>query len=328
MIALPMVPALQSVSGPAAGGPPATLQPAGPAAASIAHLSVVMTVVAAIVFGIVMVLLIWPFVRRRTAGSDAPPVDERKWEFRWIVIGGGLIPMLILAGVFALSLLVMRDERQPDTPYEVDVVGHQWWWEVRYSGAGVVTANEIHIPVGRAVRIHLASADVIHSFWVPQLQGKTDAITGQLNETWLKADRAGVYRGECAEFCGLQHAKMAFVVVADLPADYDTWLASQQAPAALPTDSSAALGQRVFLAQSCSFCHAIRGTAAGARVGPDLTHLASRRTLASGTLDNTRGNLAAWIENPDRLKPGTTMPPVPLDGASLGALLAYLETLR
>ena len=320
---------LQSLTRGASGGRPSTLHTAGPAAASIARLGVGMIVAAAIVFVVVMLLLVWPLVRNHAPDDVLPPViDERRWEFRWIVMGGAAVPMLILAGVFAFSLGVMRDEAQPTSPYEIEVVGHQWWWEVRYPNDSIVTANEIHIPVGRPVRIHLSSTDVIHSFWVPQLQGKTDAITGQVNETWLQAGRVGVYRGECAEFCGLQHAHMSFVVVADSPADYDVWIANQKRPAVASSDSSALAGQKVFLSQSCGFCHTVRGTPAAARVGPDLTHVGSRRTLAAGTIDNSRGNLAAWIENPDRLKPGTKMPPVPLDGPTLGALVAYLETLR
>lgn len=288
-----------------------------------------MIIAAGIVFMVVMVLLIWPLIRGGDTNEDAPRViDERRWEFRWIVVGGAIVPMLILTGVFAFSLGIMRTSEVPSSPYEIEVVGHQWWWEAGYPANGFVTANEIHIPVGRPVRIHLRSDDVIHSFWVPQLQGKTDAITGQVNETWLQASRPGVYRGECAEFCGLQHAHMSFVVIAESQGDYEAWIATQMRAAAVPTDSSALIGQKVFLSQSCSYCHAVRGTPAGAHVGPDLTHVASRRTLAAGTLDNTRGNLAAWIENPDRLKPGTKMPPVPLDGATLQALVAYLETLR
>ena len=329
MMSMPMFLLLQALSRHAGGGAPSTLHPGGPAAASVARLSIVLIVVATIVFVIVMGLLLWPLLRRNDRLDEGPRlIDERKWEFRWIVLGGAVVPMVILASVFVFSLVVMRAEEQPSTPYDVEVIGHQWWWEVRYPTDGFTTANEIHIPVGRPVRIRLMSADVIHSFWVPQLQGKTDAITGQVNETWLQADSAGTYRGECAEFCGMQHAHMAFVVVADSPADYAAWIAGQRAPAIVTTDSSALAGQKVFLTQSCGFCHSVRGTPAGARVGPDLTHLASRRTIAAGTLDNNRGNLAAWIENPDRLKPGTKMPPVPLDGPSLQALVAYLETLR
>ncbi len=329
MMPAPVTALFQSLTRQASGGRPSTQHTAGPAADAIARLGVGMIITAAIVFAVVMVLLVWPIIRGGSTSEDAPRViDERRWEFRWIVVGGALVPMLILAGVFVFSLGIMRADGVPSSPYEVEVIGHQWWWEVRYPANGFVTANEIHIPVGRPVRIHLRSADVIHSFWVPQLQGKTDAITGQVNETWLQANRPGVYRGECAEFCGLQHAHMSFVVVADAQGDYDAWVANQVRPAAVPTDSSALMGQKVFLSQSCSYCHTVRGTPAGARVGPDLTHLASRRTLGAGALDNSRGNLAAWIENPDRLKPGTKMPPVPLDGATLQALVAYLETLR
>jgi cytochrome c oxidase subunit 2 len=321
--------ALQALTRAAGGGPPSTFDAAGPGAESIARLGTGLIIAAVIVFVVVVVLLVLPVLRRADGEfTPAPESDDSPRDLRWIVLGGGLVPMLILAGVFAFSLAAMREQRQPATPYQVDVIGHQWWWEVRYPNEGVTTANEIHIPAGRPVRIHLMSADVIHSFWVPQLQGKTDAITGQVNETWLQADHPGVYRGECAEFCGMQHAKMAFVVVADSPADYAVWLANQQRTAVVPTDSSALIGQKVFLSQSCSYCHTVRGTSAGSSVGPDLTHLASRRTIAAGTLDLNRGNLAAWILNPDRLKPGTKMPPVPLDGATLGALVAYLETLR
>jgi cytochrome c oxidase subunit 2 len=324
-----MLLALQALTRERSGGLPSTFDAAGPGAASIARLGTGLIIAAVIVFVVVVLLLVLPVLRR--ADGDLAPVPDAadsRSSLRWIVLGGGLVPMLILAGVFAFSLAAMREQQQPATPYQVDVIGHQWWWEVRYPHDGVTTANEIHIPVGRAVRIHLLSADVIHSFWVPQLQGKTDAITGQVNETWLQADHPGVYRGECAEFCGVQHAKMAFVVVADSPGDYAVWMANQQRTAVVPTDSSALLGQKIFLSQSCAHCHSVRGTSAGASVGPDLTHLASRRTIAAGTLDLNRGNLAAWILNPDRLKPGTKMPPVPLDGATLGALVAYLETLR
>ena len=320
---------LQGVSPATGGGPPSTMHPAGPAAASIAQLSTVLIAAAVIVFVIVMALLVWPFARRADRTADLPrAIDTRRWEFRWIVVGGAIVPMVILAGVFALSLAGMRAEEKPASPYRIDVIGRQWWWEIRYPNEGVVTANEIHIPTGRPVRIHLESADVIHSFWVPQLQGKTDAITGQVNETWIQADAPGLYRGECAEFCGLQHAHMAFVVVAEAPNVYDAWLAAQAQPSAAPIDSVALAGQQVFMTKSCAFCHSIRGTGAAAHVGPDLTHVASRGTLASATIDNSLDNLARWIEHPDKVKPGTKMPPVPLDAPSLHALVTYLETLR
>lgn len=321
--------ALQSLTRDASGGMPSMLRPAGPAALATARLGVGMIVAAGIVLAVVVVLLVLPLLRAQ-ASSDAPPrlIDERKWELRWIVIGGAAIPMLILAGVFLFTIGALRASHAPTSAYDVDVIGHQWWWEVRYPHDGVTTANEIHIPVGTPVRVHLTSDDVIHSFWVPRLQGKTDAITGQENETWLQADSAGVYRGECAEFCGMQHAHMAFTVIAESPAEYAAWLHNEQANALPATDSSAAAGQQVFLTASCSYCHTVRGTPALAHVGPDLTHVASRHTIAAGTLDNTRGNLAAWILNPDRIKPGTKMPPIPLDGPRLESLVAYLESLH
>lgn len=322
---------MQALTHMGGGAPPNTLHAMGAGANATARLGVGLIVAAAIVFVVVLLLLVLPILRPERSEGPVPGhsvLDERRWEFRWIVLGGIAAPMLILAGVFAFSMATMNAERQPATTYDVDVIGHQWWWEVRYPGAQVTTANEIHIPVGRPVRIRVSTGDVIHSFWVPQLQGKTDAITGQVNETWLEADHPGTYRGECAEFCGMQHAHMAFVVVAQSPADFASWVSNEQQLSVVPTDSSALIGEQVFLTQSCAYCHTVRGTTAAAHVGPELTHLASRHTLAAGTLDFNRGNLAAWIENPDRLKPGTKMPPVPLDGVRLGALVAYLETLR
>lgn len=317
---------LQSLTRGMGGAAPNTMDAAGPAALSIARLSTGLIITAAIVFVVVLVLLVWPVIRAEDTSRDA--AENRAVESRWIVIGGLVVPLLVFAGILAFSYGAMHSNARPSSAYQVDVIGHQWWWEVRYPNDGFTTANEIHIPVGVPVRIHVATGDVIHSFWVPQLQGKADAITGRVNETWLQADRPGVYRGECAEFCGHEHAHMAFVVVAEAPGNYAAWLANERRLAVVPTDSSALIGQKLFLQQSCSYCHTIRGTPAGAGVGPDLTHLASRHTLASGTIDFNRGNLAAWIENPDRIKPGTTMPPVQLDGATLGALVAYLESLR
>jgi cytochrome c oxidase subunit II len=214
----------------------------------------------------------------------------------------------------------------------VQVTGHQWWWAVHYDDPrpdrAFDTANEIHIPVGRTVVVSLESADVIHSFWVPNLHGKKDLIPGYTTTLTLRADKAGVYRGPCAEFCGLQHALMALEVVASPPAEYEAWAELQRRPAAEPSDPGAARGKRIFLSGSCMLCHAIDGTPAGARTAPNLTHVASRRTLAAGTLENTPQNLAAWILDPQKVKPGAQMPAHPLEGEDLGALVAYLETLK
>jgi cytochrome c oxidase subunit 2 len=213
------------------------------------------------------------------------------------------------------------------------VVGHQWWWEVKYPDEGnpqntVETANEIHVPVGRPVFIKMTSGDVIHSFWAPNLDGKKDLIPGHETRTWFRADTAGVYRGQCAEFCGHQHAKMSFFIVAEPRIQFEHWLESQKGEAAKPADSLTQTGERVFLSGTCAMCHAISGTGAGGHYGPDLTHLASRRTIAAGTLPNTTGNLAGWILDPQSIKPGAKMPPNQLEPAALQALLAYLESLK
>jgi cytochrome c oxidase subunit 2 len=215
---------------------------------------------------------------------------------------------------------------------QIRVTGHQWWWEIQYRDSlpkdWVTTANEIHIPVGRPVVFELRSTDVIHSFWPPNLSPKRDQIPGNENSLWFQADSVGVFRGLCAEFCGHQHAKMGFVVFAESPSNFARWLARERDTAATPTDSLTRRGREVFLGSSCVMCHAIAGTPAGSRIGPDLTHLAGRQTLAAGTLPNTRSNLTGWIVDPQAIKPGAKMPPNQLNGPDLLALVAYLESLR
>jgi cytochrome c oxidase subunit 2 len=206
----------------------------------------------------------------------------------------------------------------------IHVTGHQWWWEARYDGTSVVTANEIHIPVHTRVDVELSTADVIHSFWIPELNRKTDMIPGRANRQLLFADEPGTYRGQCAEFCGLQHAHMAVEVVAQPRAAFDRWLARERTPAA---GQGNARGAQLFQ-QSCSGCHAIRGTSAQGDVGPDLTHFASRSTIAALTLSNTRAHVREWIEHPQEVKPGNLMPDLRLSDADWDALTAYLETLR
>ncbi len=294
----------------------------------LASLGWFMIAVGSIVFIVVMALLLVPLLRTRgSAADDRPPepVNERAW----VLYGGAVIPALILAGIFVLTLSTMRAPLSATpVPLSIEVIGHQWWWEVRYPGQSIQTADEIHLPVGRPVLLVLKSADVIHSFWVPNLAGKTDVIPGNTNSMWLQADRTGIWRGQCAEFCGLQHAHMALSVVAEAPGQFARWVSDQQSVAQQPSDSAILNGERVFLASPCVFCHQVRGTQAGGRVGPDLTHFGSRLTIASGTLPNTRGNLAGWIENPDRIKPGTKMPAIPLDGPQLQAVVAYIESLK
>lgn len=307
---------------------PSTFETAGPAAARLASLGWAMTVIGAIVFLVVMALLLVPLWRRRNAPIvDGPPLPVN--ERAWILYAGTLAPGIILAGVFVMTLGAYRSSA-PDAPapLTIEVTGHQWWWEIRYPDQHVLTANEIHLPVGRRVKIVLKSGDVIHSFWVPNLAGKTDAIPGAVNTTWLEADTVGSWRGTCAEFCGMQHAHMALSVVAERDGDFARWLANERAVAAAPTDSAVLEGEHAFLNTQCVYCHTVRGTQATGQVGPDLTHIASRLTLASGTLPNTRGNLAGWIMNPDRIKPGTMMPAVPLDAGRLEAIVTYLESLK
>jgi cytochrome c oxidase subunit 2 len=214
----------------------------------------------------------------------------------------------------------------------IQVIGHQWWWEIRYKNSDpsqtFVTANEIHIPTGVPIVMNTASRDVIHSFWPPNISGKRDLIPGYTSAFWFQVDRAGTYRGQCAEFCGLQHAKMAFFVVAETPQEFEHWKQAQIQAAPDPNDPVKKRGQDVFLQNTCVMCHTIRGTIAGSRVGPDLTHVAGRMSLAAGTLPNSRGNLAAWIADSQHIKPGNRMPPNPLPSEDLQSLLTYLESLQ
>jgi cytochrome c oxidase subunit 2 len=214
----------------------------------------------------------------------------------------------------------------------IRVIGHQWWWEVRYEDPepqkAFTTANEIHVPVGEPVKIKLNSSDVIHSFWVPNLLGKQDNITGRENEIQFTAEREGVYRGQCAEFCGWQHAHMGMLVVAQSKGDYERWRDHQIKAAEPPSDAERQRGQEIFLSKPCVMCHSVRGTPAGGRVAPDLTHLASRQHIAAATLPMSRGNLAAWIIDPQGIKPGVHMPLIKIEPDEVDPLVSYLEGLK
>jgi cytochrome c oxidase subunit 2 len=305
----------------------------GPAADRIAELWWVMFAVAGAVLLFVLGMLVYAFFHRKGRAEPYTSGDDRG-PTKWILFGGVGLPVVVLTPLFFYTLDVLGELAPPNQPgrLEVEVVGHQWWWDVHYR-LGTPTerlrsANEIHIPVGKRVRVRLRSQDVIHSFWVPRLQGKMDLIPGRITTTWIQADTAGVFRGECAEYCGLQHARMAFMVVAHSPADFARWLEDQRRPASRPRDSTTALGQQVFLRSACVMCHAVRGTPAQAQVGPDLTHMASRLSLAAGTLPNTRGHLAGWIGNPQAIKPGNKMPRVPLQPEEFHSLIQYLMSLK
>ncbi len=283
---------------------------------------------------IITIAVVWGVAARRErhpATSLAQlPVARAGGGLVWIYVGLPLtVVALIAALLWTMQALASVDSPRTRPRLTLEVTGHQWWWEVRYLGdtpaQTFTTANEIHIPVGEPVLVKLYGADVIHSFWVPALTGKTDTIPGRENLSWLQADHPGIYRGQCTEYCGLQHAHMAVFVYADPPAAFTAWRAAQTAPSVPSPDLVA--GQQVFV-DRCGACHTVRGTSAGGVLGPDLTHLMSRRTLASGTLPNTPDGLQGWIANPQALKPGTLMPATLLDGGDLTRLRAYLASLR
>ena len=305
----------------------------GPAAERIGELAWAMTLVGAAVFVAFCVALAYALVHRRVPAEPPAPERERRGA-RAIVLLGAIVPAVILVPLFAWTIgtLAALDPRAREPDLVVEVVGKQWWWELRYPGRGpgqgFVAANELHVPAGRRVELRLVSSDVIHSFWVPELHGKTDLIPGRRNITWIEASRPGVYGGQCAEYCGAQHAHMGLLVVAMPPAEYERWAAAQRRPAADPSEAAGKRGRELFLGSACATCHAVRGTPAAGGVGPDLTHLASRRTLAAGLLPNTPGHLAGWIANPDALKPGTLMPRVPLAAGELHLITHYLRSLE
>ena len=310
----------------------------GPQAGHVAWLWNVFLAVCAVVFLAVMAALALAVRRAPRIHAPEPPdlrtVNVPEPRLRRTVTAAvaltilGLL-VLLAASVFtdrALARLPLRDA------VNIRVTAHQWWWSVSYLDGPVSetfeTANEIHVPVGRPVIVQLKADDVIHSLWIPSLAGKRDLIPGRTATLAFQADRAGIYRGQCAEFCGFQHAFMAFEVHAHPPGEYELWRRQQIATAAEPADPQAQRGKALFEAVSCAMCHAIQGTQAQGRKAPDLTHLASRRMIAAGTLPNTPTNLASWIADPHRHKPGVTMPANPMSGEDLAALVAYLGTLR
>lgn len=307
--------------------------PQGPAARSAAELWWFMLGLGGLVLVLVLGLLVLGLARRgpRPAADDLDVAAlDRRLTRRWVLYGGAVMPAVVIMVVFGATVAAMREVRvtAPAGALEVDVIGHQWWWEVRYPGTGVTTANELHLPVGRPVALRLAAADVIHSFWVPALGGKMDLLPDGTNTLVLQADEAGVHRSLCAEFCGLQHARMGLVVVAEPEADFAAWLDGQRAPAAAPTGVAARRGREVFTEGGCGACHTVRGTDAAGREGPDLTHLASRPTLGAGALGSSPEELAQWVTDPHVAKVGVDMPATELPPADLDALVAYLDGLR
>jgi cytochrome c oxidase subunit II len=305
--------------------------PAGPAAHSIAWLGWFLFAVCAVVYLLVMLALVWAIARRRRASDDLPETEHRLTRVVSIAVGVTVITLV----VFAVSSVVAgRGLTSPRGAgaITIDAIGHQWWWEFQYRDVSpsefVTSPNELHIPVGVPIVIKAMSRDVIHSFWIPNLHGKRDLIPGQVTNFWIQADRPGLYRGQCAEFCGHQHANMAFAVVAEPMEKFQTWIQHQRRIAMEPSSEAQTRGRQVFLESPCAMCHTVRGTTAGSRVGPELTHIGSRLTLAAGTLPNTSDHLAAWVRDPQAVKPGNRMPSTPLSPDDREALLAYLRSLR
>jgi cytochrome c oxidase subunit II len=305
------------------------LHPAGIEAARIGHLWWVMFTVCTIVWFAVAIATLVAMRRGRSRTEHAP---DRVLS-RNVAVAAG-ISIVALVGLLFESIVTGRslEDVASKDALHIQVTGNQWWWDVQYenpiAGNWVITANEMHIPVGRPVVVDLLATDVIHSLWIPNLQGKIDLIPGRRNVMTLQADREGVYRGQCAEYCGVQHAHMALVVVADPPDTFESWLAANRAPAPAPITPEQIRGKEVVERGPCAMCHAISGTLAGARTAPDLTHIATRSTLAAGTVPNTRGYLAGWIMDPQHIKPGNRMPSPGLSSDELQAVLDYLETLK
>lgn len=307
------------------------LDPAGPQAATIAGVTWTFFIVCGLVYAIVLAVLGWALFRRRRESDDAPETAAR---LGWIIAGAVGVTAITLVALTGKSVIAGRGLLSPSGPgaVTIDVIGHQWWWEFQYHDVSanerVNAPNELHLPVGVPVVIKALSRDVIHSFWVPNLHGKRDLVPGYTSHLVIQADRAGTYRGQCAEFCGHQHARMAFLVIAEPMDAFTRWLQEQRRGAPQPASDTEKRGHDLFMTGPCVMCHTIRGTTAGSRIGPDLTHVASRQTIAAGTLPNTPEHLSRWVLNSQAIKPGNRMPPVPLAAEDLQALVSYLQTLR
>ncbi|HEX8141012.1 MAG TPA: cytochrome c oxidase subunit II [Pyrinomonadaceae bacterium] len=322
------------------GGVQSALNPAGPQSARISSLWWLMFYVCTAVFLIVIISILVAVHRSRSKQSTTfdtayiTPEPRSEQRAARVVTGAVVLTCLILFVFLVASFRTGKGyyTLQDPQPISIKVTGHQWWWEVEYEDPTpsniFKTANEIHIPVGRLVQLQLTSTDVIHSFWAPNLDGKKDLLPGHDNNIWLKADQEGVFWGQCAEFCGHQHAHMRFIVIAESQAKFDAWVEAQRRPAVPPAEAALRRGQQVFLSAPCIMCHTVRGTDASASVAPDLTHLASRHSIAAGTLPFTRAHLASWITDSQQIKPGNRMPPVPLSPEDLQSLLSYLESLK
>jgi len=307
--------------------------PSSTPAIQISHLAILVFAICGAIFLFVAGLLGYVIFRYRARGQESaePPqvYGSNQIELAWTVIPVLIVIVLFLAT--ARVIFAVQDPVKPQSALDVMVIGHQFWWEFRYPKLGIVTANELHVPVSSSSHpsptyLKLTSADVDHSFWVPELAGKTDLIPNRVNEMWIDPLNPRLYLGQCAQFCGVEHAKMLLRVYVDTPEQFAEWTRNQQQPGR--RDSQVALGRQIFETESCMNCHTINGTAATGRFGPDLTHLMSRATIASGIAANNRANLANWIKNPDHLKKGSLMPAMQLSDDQIDAVVAYLSTLQ
>jgi cytochrome c oxidase subunit 2 len=306
----------------------------GPKAGAIADLFWIFLGVCAVVWALVVIFLSVAVWRRRGERPD-PLVTNAAQERRITIVVGTFVGLTTITLVTLTAFSYAGQKRLFDMHegrITLKITGHQFWWEVNYEDPdpqrSFTTANEIHIPAGQPVRIKLEASDVIHSFWVPSLMGKQDLIPGRQNLIQMQADREGVYRGQCAEFCGWQHAHMGILVIAHSKDDFEAWRNQQISARQPPEDEERNEGERIFLSKPCVMCHTVRGTSAGGTVGPDLTHVGSRQYIAAGTLPMSRGNLAAWIIDPQRIKPGVNMPLIKLDPEEVQPLARYLEGLK
>jgi cytochrome c oxidase subunit 2 len=314
-----------------------TLHPGGPAAQRIANMQWLLIILFLVVSSIMWLLIAWAIVKRRGTLADHAPIDVGGGQ-GWITIGGMLIPLIILFILFVLGLNLLESfpiqhSSHTDSKPDILIIAHQWWWEVHYLNdkpyLQITTANEIHIPVNRPVTLELESQDVIHSFWVPALHGKVDLIPGHPNFVRIEATHAGTFKGQCAEYCGAQHAHMRLVVDAQQPDQYRAWLDQQRKPGAEPTTQEAIHGQQVFQSSPCIMCHTVRGTLAGGRVAPDLTHIGSRQFIAADSFPNNNAYLEAWVTHAQSLKPEAQMPNLTqFNGQQLRDLVAYLRQLQ
>lgn len=326
--------ALCAASEPGASSIPSIFEPRSTPADSIRHLSYFVLSITGLIFLVVFTLLAYAVVKFRRKSGDSGREPAQVYGSTQIEVAWTVIPILIVVILFAATARVIhaiQDASKPSTAVDVTVIGHQFWWEFRYPALGIVTANELHIPVSDPAQptptfLELLSADTDHSFWIPQLAGKTDLIPNRVNETWMDPRQPGIYLGQCAQYCGTQHAKMLLRVYVDSAGDFDAWVHAQKQPAI--QDDKELAGRRVFETTSCVNCHAVGGTNGTGHFGPDLTHLMSRSTIAAGAAENTPENLRLWIQNPDAIKPGSLMPSMKLSDAELDAVVRYLETLR